>query len=628
MARASTWALAAASWLALCGVAAAGPTPPPTDYGNAGSAVAGAASPMFGDSLTAGGEDGSSETVPSELSLDWGIPVVNGGIGGQVSTQICMRQGGCAIDLTFSANRILWQSLTTITQINGQAPVGMSTTQTPETRYLSTTADNQMRQNYGVVCGVHGYVQRNSPTGGPPSTGETYSFWADNAIPTSGVACPAGSAFVPDAAYWAPQSEVMWWGRNNATATAQVQADVADGVAHLGHTRYLVMSIINGDYPTEQAGQSGYNAIVTLNNDLSATYSPSGHYWDDREWLVSRYNPANPVDVLNHANDVVPYSLRAVDSNTTLAGAITDTTSCAISLTNAGVAVDFTAKIDSEYIYVTGISGNNITACVRGYGAGGTAATHSNGAAVALTDPLHLSGTSYGAVADYINANFGGLLVRPMKSVAASSQSQGATPYAPQNFNASVTIQRGDLNLTEGKIRIQASANGCFLASYYSNLSVSVQGPSCLLRFDGATESVATSLVNIFEIGSGVGGVALEVQNDGFVQYFHGLFDNSYVYSAPTTGGTVTVSDTTDFAVIDPAGSLSTLTVNLPTCNAAVGSAQRDGLIAGFSTTQAVASLTVGATAGSVANGAPTALIAGQAVNFICRGTNSTWYRR
>jgi hypothetical protein len=102
---------------------------------------------------------------------------------------------------------------------------------------------------------------------------------------------------------------------------------------------------------------------------------------------------------------------------------------------------------------------------------------------------------------------------------------------------------------------------------------------------------------------------------------FASLGSQNYSYATPTTGATVTVADTSDTAIIDPAGGLSTLTVNLPTC-----SALYDGKFAQFSSSQVVTTLTVGATAGTVGN-APTSLTAGGGARFMCRGANTTWYR-
>lgn len=97
--------------------------------------------------------------------------------------------------------------------------------------------------------------------------------------------------------------------------------------------------------------------------------------------------------------------------------------------------------------------------------------------------------------------------------------------------------------------------------------------------------------------------------------------DGSYLYSAPTTGSTVTVTTANDRVIINPAGSLAALTVTLPACNAA-----NDGLLERFSSSQAITTLTVNASSGSVSN-APASLAAGGGAEFICRGANTTFYR-
>lgn len=69
---------------------------------------------------------------------------------------------------------------------------------------------------------------------------------------------------------------LIWAGRNNYSNSAQVQADIAAMVAAHnladGNNRYLVLSIINGDYANEYIGQSGWTQIVDLNAALASTY--------------------------------------------------------------------------------------------------------------------------------------------------------------------------------------------------------------------------------------------------------------------------------------------------------------------------------------------------------------------
>ena len=101
---------------------------------------------------------------------------------------------------------------------------------------------------------------------------------------------------------------IIWAGRNNYTDPTTVEADIASMVAHLGHSNYLVLSVLNGNFAGESIGGANYNLIIGINNSLAATYG--SHYLDVRSYLVSLYDPSQPQDVIDHSNDVVPTSLR------------------------------------------------------------------------------------------------------------------------------------------------------------------------------------------------------------------------------------------------------------------------------------------------------------------------------
>ena len=95
----------------------------------------------------------------------------------------------------------------------------------------------------------------------------------------------------------------------------------------------------------------------------------------------------------------------------------------------------------------------------------------------------------------------------------------------------------------------------------------------------------------------------------------------AYAFSSPTAGSTVTIGDQQDNLILNPAGTLSTLTVVLPSC-----SAMYDGKVSRISTTQAITTLTVNATAGTI-NGAPLTLGVSGFMSFLCRGGTTTWFR-
>jgi len=103
-----------------------------------------------------------------------------------------------------------------------------------------------------------------------------------------------------------PNLTIIWAGRNNYNSPTQVLSDIATMVADIGHDGYLVLSILNNN--TEVSGSAGYNAIAYLNSQLASIYG--SHYLDVRSILVAAYNPGNPTDVTDHANDCPPSSLR------------------------------------------------------------------------------------------------------------------------------------------------------------------------------------------------------------------------------------------------------------------------------------------------------------------------------
>lgn len=112
---------------------------------------------------------------------------------------------------------------------------------------------------------------------------------------------------------------IIWAGRNNFTSPTTVKADIAAMVAALGHTHYLVLSVINrNDTASEYSGGANYTTITALNADLAALYG--SHYVDVRSYLVSLYNPLDAQDVIDHGHDCPPSSLTTDGLHLTAAG--------------------------------------------------------------------------------------------------------------------------------------------------------------------------------------------------------------------------------------------------------------------------------------------------------------------
>ena len=102
---------------------------------------------------------------------------------------------------------------------------------------------------------------------------------------------------------------VIWAGRNNYTSPATVQADIAAMIAALPHSRYVVLSIINGDYANEYVGGANYDTIIALNAALAATYG--SRYIDVRTPLVAAGGPSgSSPDPTSYARDIPPVGIR------------------------------------------------------------------------------------------------------------------------------------------------------------------------------------------------------------------------------------------------------------------------------------------------------------------------------
>jgi lysophospholipase L1-like esterase len=127
--------------------------------------------------------------------------------------------------------------------------------------------------------------------------------------------------FTVDAAGFDYQTAVIWAGRNNAGDPATVLADIAAMVGFLKpvNKRFVVISVLNGNYPGESIGGDGYDKIVNqINAKLRERYP--NNYLDVREMLIRNYNSAQSGDVTDANNDVPPRSLRSDEVHLNEAG--------------------------------------------------------------------------------------------------------------------------------------------------------------------------------------------------------------------------------------------------------------------------------------------------------------------
>ncbi|TSD67353.1 hypothetical protein FFF34_008155 [Inquilinus sp. KBS0705] len=101
---------------------------------------------------------------------------------------------------------------------------------------------------------------------------------------------------------------IIWAGRYNTWHQETIKNDIAEMVASLGHSNYLILGLINADNGLESKGRDNYNRIISINKALAGIYSD--HFLDIRTYLVAQYNPQDAFDVKDHTLDIVPRSLR------------------------------------------------------------------------------------------------------------------------------------------------------------------------------------------------------------------------------------------------------------------------------------------------------------------------------
>lgn len=267
----------------------------------------------FGDSLTEGAGGGGT-TYPIALQSILGTPVYGRGIGAQTSTQISMRQGGNVARVTISADQIV-SGANVITEIDGvvlSSSGGMAANKNHPFP-LSSQSGNLERREIVTIQGVKGVLRRTA-SGGVPSTVETYTF-----TPLGGqylpVTCPPQSPMRFTARLGEDHIQILWLGRNDNQSPDQIKSNVAHCVNRLRDTggRYLILSVLNGAYGDEGAGNAAYDVIVGVNNDLEELYPRN--FVDIRRLLISEGLARAGItptaqDETDIANDIPPSSLR------------------------------------------------------------------------------------------------------------------------------------------------------------------------------------------------------------------------------------------------------------------------------------------------------------------------------
>lgn len=239
---------------------------------------------FWGNSLTLRLGLEAAATIPNRT-------VFAGGVFGQTSTQAAARQGGRQSLLTVDGDTI------------------------PATGGVRVTAQTVEMQNdfgpgpiTGSLAGVAGTLTRDGAG--------TVTF--TRVAAGTAVAAPPDQPFLVDTFGRRDWTTVFWYGHNNWRDATQVKADIAWSAFFLTHERFVILGVLNDS--SQPVGTADHQAIVRLNSDLASLFPD--HFLDIRDFLVSKFDPTQSQDVADHANDLVPSSLRADNLHLTPAGSV------------------------------------------------------------------------------------------------------------------------------------------------------------------------------------------------------------------------------------------------------------------------------------------------------------------
>lgn len=149
----------------------------------------------------------------------------------------------------------------------------------------------------GSVAGVEGTITTDASG--------NWTFRRESAGPD--VPVPADAQFtIAETAQLRPRIAWIWSGRNDYIAPATVKANIAAMIAFLGHSRFLVASVLNAS--GEGTGSSALNTITALNADLAGLYGR--RFVDLRAALLVNHNGSSG-DLDDIAAGITPRSLRS-----------------------------------------------------------------------------------------------------------------------------------------------------------------------------------------------------------------------------------------------------------------------------------------------------------------------------
>jgi fibronectin type 3 domain-containing protein len=236
----------------------------------------------WGDSLTYGGGASAPQyTYTADLARLLNHPVLNNGIGGETAAQIAARMGSVPAVISFNNDTM---------EPGAANPVTLSA--------IPTNGYNKLP---GTVDGIEGILTSTD-------TSNTQQQFTPSPTLTQAHTVPANARFLPATDAQRSNITILWMGHDDYTTDpAAVASTVEQSIQWASSGKVIVLSLLNGE--NTPRGTRLYNQIVAINQDFAGL--SGAVYIDIRSRLIAAYDPTNPQDVQDHANDIVPSSLRA-----------------------------------------------------------------------------------------------------------------------------------------------------------------------------------------------------------------------------------------------------------------------------------------------------------------------------
>lgn len=213
---------------------------------------------VFGDSM-AGDHGGTGVSIAKALATVTGLEVFAGGVPGQTSTEVALRQGGLDVFITAPGNVLPAPAAPVSVQIT--EPAGMWKTGSAWTFT-------------GTLAGVIGQLKKDAA--------DAWTF--------TRAAAGAAVQLQPETRWISTEGAarrdwVQIWrsGRNNVNGETIARDERAMRAGLSGsNNRFLVLPTYNS--ATEPAGSAGYVKLAAINKQRADTYGPN--YYDLRGWMI------------------------------------------------------------------------------------------------------------------------------------------------------------------------------------------------------------------------------------------------------------------------------------------------------------------------------------------------------